>query len=351
MGNPTELYLPLLTHGDHEVRRHAVTLLLATYGERGLTYLRRLLDAPTPTVRAAARAALLAIAEVSGLNVDVRPFRGIYVRCLGELQVFVNSQEILTADWGAAEGGRAGGRKVQGLFAFLVHRGHHGATRPEIAAAVWGTAVSTVSISRTLGALRQTLARLATPELVAQALVSGRERVVLNPSAYLCDADHFERTFDLACRREHEAGLASAQVLYHQVTALYDGPYMHALARGSDWGEERRDRISSSYVIAAERLAEHAYLQRNDRQCITICRAALALDPADDDLTIWLLRTYARQGLWVDLELAFRHYCSANELEAAQAEEAPVVRVYRALQFCHSSNSAAVEHQYDARGE
>lgn len=331
MGNPTELYLPLLTHADLEVRRHTATLLLATYGERGLTYLRRLLDNPAAAVRAQARTALLAIAEVSGIHVELRPFRGVYVRCLGELKVFINSNELQPGDWGQDDGGRAGGRKVQGLFAFLVHRGRHGATRPEIAEAVWGTPVTAVSISRTLGALRQTLTRQGSPELTAQTLVISRERVTLAPTAYLCDADHFERTFELACLREDQEGLGAAQPLYHQVISLYDGPYMEGIPRGSDWGQERRDLIASSYVIAAERLAEHAYRHQNDRQCVNICRKALGIDPADDDVTVWLLRAFARQCLWVDLEMAFQHYLDAANVNPQHDGDNPVVHARQTL--------------------
>jgi DNA-binding SARP family transcriptional activator len=311
MGNPTELYLPLLAHADPDVSRHAVTLLLSTFGERGLTYLRRLLDDPAPAVRASARKALLAVAEFSGMHVELRPFRGIYVRCLGELKVFINSHEMQPCDWGNDEGGRAGGRKVQGLLAFLIHRGYQGATRAEIAQAVWGGPVSPAAISRTLGALRQSIARHSSPEDAARTLLVSRERVALNPTAYFCDADHFERTFELACQREEQDGLAEAQPLYHQVVALYDGPYMEAITRGSDWGDERRDQIASSFVIACERLAEHAYTHRSDRQCVTICRRALAVDLADDAVTLWLLRAYDRLGLRIDLEKAYDAYRDA----------------------------------------
>lgn len=331
MGNPTELYLPLLSHPDADVRRHAVTLLLATFGERGLTYLRRLLDDPAADVRAAARSALLAVADVSGLHVELRPFRGIYVRCLGELKVFINSHEMQPGDWGHDEGGRAGGRKVQGLFAFLVHRGHHGASRAEIAEAVWGAPVSPAAISRTLGALRRSIAHNGSAETAAAALVVSRERVALNPSAYFCDADHFERTFDLASLREEQDGLAEAQPLYRQVVALYDGAYMEAIARGSDWGFERRDRIASSFVIACERLAEHAYVHRSDRQCVTICRQALAVDPADDAVSLWLLRAYARLGLRVDLEKAYAAYLDATGGAALHDPDDLVVALYATL--------------------
>jgi DNA-binding SARP family transcriptional activator len=331
MGNPTELYLPLLAHADPDVRRHAVTLLLATFGERGLTYLRRLLDSPVPEVRAQARAALLAVAEIAGLHVELRPFRGIYIRCLGELKVFINSHEMQPADWGGDDGGRAGGRKVQGLFAFLVHRGHHGATRAEMAAAVWETPVSPASVSRTLGALRQSIARAGSPDVAGQALAITRDRVALNPAAYFCDADHLERTFDLACQREEQAGLAEAQPLYRQVLALYDGPYMEALPRGSDWGQERRDQIAGAFVIAAERLAEHAFAHGNDRQCAQICRQALAVDPADDGAAAWLLRAYARMGLRVDLENAYVAYLDAAGVVPLRHPDDPVVALYPAL--------------------
>ena len=244
MSNPIELYLPLLTSADPAVRDQATLILLSTYGERGLTYLRRLLDAPD--LHDQARAALLAIAASSGLHVELRPFRGIYVRCLGELQVFVDAHEVVASDWAQIEGGRAGGRKVQGVFAYLVHCGRRGASRNEICEAVWGHAVSAVSLSRTLGALRQMLTQLGSPELARSVLISERERCTLSPTAYFSDADHFERTFDLACQSENRDGLAAALPLYHQVLALYEGPYMEAIPRASDWGQERRAMIDNS---------------------------------------------------------------------------------------------------------
>lgn len=330
MSNPTELYLPLLNHPDPEVRRQSATLLLATYGEHGLTYLRRLLDSETPAIQNAARSALLTVADTSGIHVELRPFRGVYVRCLGDLRVFINSYELQSGDWGNEDTGRAGGRKVQGLFAFLVHRAHQGATRNEIAEAVWGTQVSAVSISRTLGALRQVLTRYGSPDVTAELLITNRERVALNPGSYMCDADHFERTFELACQREDQEGLGSAQPLYHQVLSLYAGPYMAGFDRGSDWGQSRRDLLASSYVIAAERLAQHAYEHRSDRQCLNMSRQGLMVDPSDDDLTIWMLRAYARQDLWVDLERAYQAYLAAAEI-SAESRDHPVYAAYAQL--------------------
>jgi two-component SAPR family response regulator len=297
---------------------------------RGLTYLRRLLDAPEPQVRDDAREALLTVGATSGLHVEVQPFRGIYVRCLGELQVFVNGREVGPQDWSQDSGGRGGARKTQGLFAFLVHCGGRGATRAEIAAAVWDGPIGASSLSRTLGGVRQLLTDLGSPELASLALSAGGDRVALAPTVYHSDADQLERTFDLACQREEHEGLVDAIPLYHQVLALYDGPYMEAVPRASDWGRERRDHIANAYLIAAERLAEHSFAQGSYRQCIDHCRKALAVDPAADDLCVWLLQAYAHLGLSVDAERAYKAYLAAASVDPVREPNDAVVAAYAA---------------------
>lgn len=331
MGNPTTLYLPLLINPDPEVRRQAGVLLLATYGDRGLTYLRRLLDEPDPTIRAQARTALQSLAETSGLHVAMEPFRGIYVRCLGDLQVFVHGREVLPQDWAQSESGRAGSRKVQGIFAYLVHCGRRGTSRVDLADAVWGSQVSAASFSRTLGALRQMLTQLGSPELAQQALMIERDRCALSPGSYLCDADHFERTYDLATQREDRVGLSDAASLYHQVLSLYDGPYMQALPRASDWGAERRALISNSFVIAAERLASYAWEQGNDRQCVLLCRKALEVDPTADDVVALLLHAYDRLGLRIDLEDTYRRYLQFSDIDPCCDLDDSAVTAYSAI--------------------
>ncbi|HMQ34905.1 MAG TPA: bacterial transcriptional activator domain-containing protein [Chloroflexaceae bacterium] len=331
MANPTQLYLPLLTHADEAVRRQASLVLLSTYGARGLTYLRRLLDAPEASVRAEARAALLAVAQASGLHVELQPFRGIYVRCLGELQVFVNGREVAPQDWAQSGGGRAGARKTQGLFAFLVHSGGRGASRAEIVAAVWSEPVGPSSLSRALGGVRELLAQLGSPELAAQALSVGRDHVTLSPASYHSDAALLERTLDLACQREQQEDLGAAAPLYHQVLELYDGPYMDAVPRASDWGRERRDLLANAFLLASERLAEHAYGQGNYRQCLALCRKALAVDPAADDLVSWLLRAYDELGLSVEADQIYRRYLVSAEVDPLREPEDPVVHTYSAM--------------------
>src|SRR5690349_9631207 len=135
--NPARLYLPLLVDSQPAVRRQACLILLGTYGDRALTYLRRLTDDADPQVRHEARLALLAIAEITDSTLKARPFRGMHVECLGRMRVYLGNNELRDSDWTAAEGGRAGARKMQGALAYLIHCGRRGASREALGAALW----------------------------------------------------------------------------------------------------------------------------------------------------------------------------------------------------------------------
>ena len=155
--NLARLYLPLLANAQPLVRRQACMILLGTYGNRALTYVRRLIDDGDPQVRQNARLALLAVAEITELGITFQPFRGMYMQCLGRMRVYADNHEIQSQDWAQADHGRAGWQKVQGVFAYLIHSGRRGATREAIGTAVWGGPFSANSLSRTFTTLRQTL--------------------------------------------------------------------------------------------------------------------------------------------------------------------------------------------------
>jgi hypothetical protein len=157
-GNAARLYLPLLNHSQAEVRRYACAILLGAHGTSALTALRCLLNDADPAVRQQARQGLHAIATISGNEIAEQPYHGIYIECLGQLRVWIGGRQILLRDWMQADSGRAGWRKVQGAFAYLVHRGRYGTSRKALGEAVWGGPVSAASLARTLTALRQTLA-------------------------------------------------------------------------------------------------------------------------------------------------------------------------------------------------
>src|SRR5262249_50602999 len=96
--NLVRLYLPLLAHHQPAVRQQACLIMLATYGERALTSLRRLVDDADLQVRQDARLALLAVAETTEQEVRLRPFRGMYVECLGRLRAYIGGHELQPED-------------------------------------------------------------------------------------------------------------------------------------------------------------------------------------------------------------------------------------------------------------
>jgi DNA-binding SARP family transcriptional activator len=345
--NPILLYLPLLTHADAGVRRHACSIMLATYGERSLTLLRRLLDDPEPEIQRQAALALQAASEATGLRVELRPFRGIYVECLGDLRVFVNGREIRPEDWAQYDGGRAGARKVQGLFAFLIHCGAQGATHEAIGDAIWGGSVSQSSLARTLSSLRQVVSRVGSPDIAERAISATRDLLRIDPAAYQTDAGTFERIFNQAYRAEMVDGLDTAVPLYQQARALYVGPYMSDIPRSSDWGQELRDLLMNDYVIATERLGEYEFAQHHFQRCVALCREGLEADPSADDLTCWALRSYAQLGMRVELDRTYQRYRAITSFGAAtpSKEDDTVEALYLTLSKSLQSRPARAQRQ------
>jgi len=333
VGNAARLYLPLLTHAQADVRRQACAILLGTHGTHALTALRALLDDPDPDVRMQARQGLHAVASIGGSEIGAQPWRGIYVECLGQLRVWVGDRQIVPRDWMQPDSGRAGWRKVQSAFAYLIHRGRLGSSRKALGQAVWGGAVSAASLARTLTALRQTLAGADDTAPIERALTIDGERISFAADAYTSDARFFEQTFDIACHTEGEQGLSHAAPLYAQALRLYAGPYMLDVAGSDEWGQQRRDHLSGNAIIAAERLAEHAYAERRYRQCVAICRQGLELDETAEELSSWLLRAYDRLNLRHEIARAYRSYLYAATVSPNEAEGRtnPVVQTYREL--------------------
>jgi DNA-binding SARP family transcriptional activator len=331
--NLARLYLPLLANAQPLVRRQACMILLGTYGNRALTYVRRLIDDGDPQVRQNARLALLAIAEITDLGITFQPFRGMYMQCLGRMRVYAGNHEIQAQEWAQADHGRAGWQKVQGVFAYLLHSGRRGATREAIGTAVWGGPFSANSLSRTFTTLRQTLVKACGPAFVERALMITDDYCALDPTYYHTDMQLFEHTFDAAIHLEQESGLEMAAPIYSQAMHLYGGPYMADVPQGSGWSRQRRDHLMNSFMIAAERSAEFSFSQRKYKQCIAICTAALDTDEAADEIIVWLMRAYAQEGRQAEIEQLYRRYARALriDLDDLVDHQDPVVLVYQGL--------------------
>jgi DNA-binding SARP family transcriptional activator len=332
--NLARLYLPLLADPQPLVRRQACLIMLGTYGERALTYLRRLIDDGDAQVREDARLALLSVAEITDSAIKLHSFRGMHVECLGCLRIYIGNDEVQLQDWAQAEAGRAGWQKVQGALAYLIHCGRRGASREALGAAVWGGAFSASSLARTLTSLRQALSK---PDggaaFVERAVVFDGDHCMLDPHYYHTDVQFFESAFNMATLIEEEQGLDKAAPLYTHAVQLYSGPYMAGVLHGSGWSRLRRDHLANSFMIAAERLAEHTCTRRQYKQCLSVCSIAIDADPTADEVVVWLLRAYAQAESYAELEHAYQSYLRAARLDAhsAEGQQDPVVRVYQSL--------------------
>jgi len=332
-GNPARLYLPLLNHAQAEVRQQACAILLGAHGQGALIALRGLLEDADPAVRQQARQGLHVIAAISGTEIAEQQFQGIYIECLGQLRVWIGGRQILPRDWMQPDSGRAGWRKVQGTFAYLVHRGRYGTCRTALGQAVWGGQVSATSLARTLTALRQTLAGSDDGPLIERALTISGEQLSFAADAYTTDARFFEQVFETACYTESEQGLDAAVPLYAQAMQLYAGTYMIDIAGSDEWAQRRRDHLSGNLIIAAERLAEYAFAQQRYHRCVEVCRRALEIDDTAEELSNWLLRAYDRLNMRHEIAQAYHSYLRATTVipHGDEGRHNPVVRTYQEL--------------------
>ena len=145
-------------------------------------------------------------------------------------------------------------------------------------------------------------------------------------------------------RLEHESGLEIAAPIYSQAMHLYGGPYMADVPRGSGWCQQRRDHLMNSFMIAAERMAEHTYSLHQYKQCIAICASALDTDAAADEIIVWLMRAYAQEGRQAELEHVYRRYARALriDLDNLVDHQDPVVQVYQSLGKTRMVNNSSL---------
>lgn len=327
--NPTILYLPLLNDQRPTIRRQACALLLASYGVRGMSMLRRLLSANDLHLRQQARMALQNIGDLTDLAVNPQPFRGIYIECLGRTRLFVDEHEVQIDAWVRKEHGRVGWQKVQGALGYLLHCGRRGTSRATLETAVWGS-TAPATVGRTLKTLRQLFIDLRGDTFAAQALIIADQHCLLSPEVYQCDVHSFEQLFEMAGYVEDSEGLDRAEPLYRQAMQLYGGPYMIDMPQGTPWAQARRDHLRGNFLIAAERVAEHAFDQQRYQDCVAVCSQVFDTDESADDLVVWMLRAYQQLGQYGALEHCYRRYLLANGLDegSLEGQQDPVVCAY-----------------------
>ncbi len=340
--SPAALYLPLLTDEQPEVRRQACAILLGTYGEHGLTMLRRCLTASDDRLRRQARLALQHIGELTDLPVRAQPFQGIYVECLGRMRLYVDSQEVKLDSWVRSVNERVGWQKLQGVLGYMLHCGKRGTTRAALETAVWGSSRAPTR-GRTLQALRELLASLRDEAFAEQALSIADNHCLLRPDLFQTDVQAFEHAFALAVHTNESRGLQAAAPLYAQALQLYGGPYMIDLPQGAPWAQPRRDFLRGSFLLAAECLAEHNYACARYDECASICSQIFDGDESADEVVAWLLRAYSQLGQGALLEHTYRRYLQANAVDEQSPEGQHDVVVWTYLQLRQKAHTVAAD--------
>jgi DNA-binding SARP family transcriptional activator len=188
-------------------------------------------------------------------------------------------------------------------------------------------------IGRTLQALRRLLTELLGTEVASRALTITDRICLLNPEVFRSDVQAFEKVFNIASNTECTQGLAAAAPLYAQAIPLYGGPYMIDIVQGAPWAHARRDHLHGSFLITAERVAEHAYNQRRYHECVTVCTQVFDSDETADEIVAWLLRAYGQMGYSSALEHVYRRYLRANQLDerSPEAHQDAVILAYKQL--------------------
>ncbi|MGQ9926055.1 MAG: AfsR/SARP family transcriptional regulator [Chloroflexaceae bacterium] len=334
--NPAVPYLPLLTHSDITVQRHAWAILLGAYGNHALTLLRRCLSSPEAHVRQQAHLALQHLTHLTDVPIHTRPFTGVYIESLGRLRLFVDHQEVRLDAWVRHEYSSVGWQKLQGMLGYLLHCGRQGTTIAALEAAVWGKRRAATT-GRTLQALRNLLASLRDTAFADQALIVADNHCLLNPETYRSDVQAFEETFALATHTEASEGLAAATPVYMQALHLYGGPYLIDLPNSAPWAHSRRDHLRGNFLIAAERVAEARYTDGRLAECVALCSQIFDSDESADEVVAWLLRAYHRLGQTGILEHTYRRYLLANDLDAQGLEGRQDVVVMTYAELCGNS--------------
>ena len=141
--------------------------------------------------------------------------------------------------------------------------------------------------ARARGSLRQSV-HVLRQHLGSDVLTAlGDEELSLTPTALRCDAVEFERAI--------RSGRLSDAV------AIYDGEFLPGFflddaAEFGEWIDSMRTRLRDHATTAWTKLAEQAWVAGEFADCIHAARRAIAIAPADERATRWLVSALDRAG-------------------------------------------------------
>lgn len=117
----------------------------------------------------------------------------------------------------------------------------------------------------------------------------------LRPAADLrVDVDDFTAHI-AAGDQQHAADPSAALLAYQQALALYHGDYLQAQPY-AEWCTEERERLLTTYLRVAERVAQISLERGQWEAVIQVCRQILARDDCWESAYRMMMIAYARQG-------------------------------------------------------
>jgi len=239
--------------------------------------------------------------RTTGQMRDPRPKeRGaqLYVFCLGPLRVYRNGIKISDGEWGQSKGPA---QKVKALFAYLVAKGPHGATKDQILELLWPDQPLDESSDGRFHAVLYYLRRALEPDLPPR----GRSHYICYedgyyklapPGGYWVDATAFEAYYQEGLRLE-ERGQEDLAARYWQLAnALYQGEYMAGIAQRytdgyeDDWCLLGRYRLREMHLRVLLKLAEYHFRQGEERHSRLYAQQAIREDRACEEAHCLLMK-------------------------------------------------------------
>ncbi|MGQ9875481.1 MAG: AfsR/SARP family transcriptional regulator [Chloroflexus sp.] len=305
-GHLLEYCLPLLLHSDEAVQQQATQLLLTTCGNNVFTLLRR--QKECSDLEKVASQALQRLAWHSGHVLKPDQFRFMYLECLGTVNLFIGNRPISIHDWRQHNQSHAGWNKVLAVVAYLSYRGRQGATTDELIDIVWHGLAQKNTLARTIAGFRRIVRHFSNEQFAEKVLVFEQQRYILAPEFCVSDVDVLNHTIRYAEQQEHNGNELHALKAYAMACMLYRGTYLSSLDLHTDDIDLYREQLLHTFIFALERQVEFYRERTQYHRCIELCCKGLRYCPIDQDLTVYLLESYAALGLTAQIYQTYQRY-------------------------------------------
>lgn len=219
--------------------------------------------------------------------VDAGPSRDaicLRLQCLGPFRVWRGVEEVGARAWKR--------EKARELFLVLLTRRGQLQQKEALMDLLWPDATPQAA-NRDFRVALHALSDALDPERPRNALARCLER---HGTAYMLrrdpdieiDVDEMERLVALANQQRRPD-------LWQRAIDLYRGDFLEDLPY-AEWAMPERDRLRALYVETAERLARHAFAEKDDERALHLAHAILARDRCWEEAWRIVMRVHQRQG-------------------------------------------------------